>query len=164
MSDQAQVVGLRLKDLTNANTDLSNSEDKATQELSKWEVAERTHIGNLKADTIATAALTTAKKLLASAVMSVGVAFASLVFSKIIDGLKESCVTAKEAREAFNDLSTELSDARSNQGDFNSLTKELDALKQKTELTAEETERYYDIQNQLKDLVGLRKVCLRTRC
>lgn len=109
-------------------------------------------IVSIQATTFATKALTVAKNMLASAAASVGVALIGMGITWIIDQIQESCISIDEMRESYSELTNELTSRIDNQDDINALINEFDELKNKTALSAEEFERYYEIQNELKNL------------
>lgn len=122
------------------------------EEIAKLSMAYQTHVQSLHATTVATKALTVAKNMLASAAASVGVALIGMGITWLIDQIQESCISIDEMRESYSELMNELTSRIDNQDDVNALINEFDELKNKTALSVEEFERYYEIQNELKNL------------
>lgn len=122
------------------------------EEIAKLSMAYQTHVQSLHATTVATKALTVAKNMLASAAASVGVALIGMGITWIINQIQESCISIDEMRESYSELTNELTSRIDNQDDINALINEFDELKNKTALSSEEFERYYEIQNELKNL------------
>lgn len=106
-----------------------------------------------KATTFATKALATATGFLKGTLMSLG---ASLVFTAIIkigQLLWDNVLTTNAARESIEEYSSELKELQNNEKSFKTLAERFDELAHKQSLSMEEWEEYYDIQNQLHDLM-----------
>lgn len=85
--------------------------------------------------------------------VGLGVALAAVMGIKIGKWLWDIADTSISAQKNISDLSTEISNLENKDSDFTQLAQRFKELSDQTSLSAEETQEYIDVQNQLHDLL-----------
>lgn len=110
-------------------------------------------IESIKASTVASKAASIGMNLLASAAISAGVAFASMIITELVTYLHDVVFTTTAAREKIEEYSSELESLQSNEENIQKLGTRFEELSKKTSLTTDEQKEYNKIQNELHEML-----------